>query len=104
MPVVESQIVVLDTVTWLYGQGGPVSVEIERVSVGVAHEVCEAARVEGAAATVGLYHEHLIGVLCVDMVIGYVMDVRVRSQRTDRTSARPVAEDALDLYVASWAL
>lgn len=55
--------------------GAPLGIEIEGVSVGVAGEVLESNVVDGAAAAVGFEHVHLVGALCIDVLVLDVVDI-----------------------------
>lgn len=123
LPVGEADVGVADAVTVGDVHAAPGGVEVQRVGVGVASEVVERQVGHGARAAIGLDHVHLVGVVCVDVVVLNIGDVCQRSvqnrcftgldwmkltntggQRTHGTAARPVAVDLFNENVGRWVL
>jgi hypothetical protein len=74
------------------------------VGVGVSGVAGEEGVVEEAGAAVGFDHEHLVGVVGVDVAVGDLGDIGVGAEGADGAAAREVAEDGFDENVAGWAL
>lgn len=77
LPVGKGKVGVEDAVAVNGRHGRPGGVEVERVGVGVAGEAVEDDVGHGAAAAVGLEHEHLVGTLRVHVAVRDVVDVCV---------------------------
>ena len=75
LPICEVQILIVNAIPRLQFQLGPVAVNVEAIRVFVPDEIAKGALFNGSRSSVGLYHEHLVRVDCIDIVIMDMMDI-----------------------------
>ena len=74
-PVCEIEILILHSIAWLELELRPVPVDVQSVGILVPDEVGEGALPDGAVASVGFDHEHLITIRGVYLIVGDMMNV-----------------------------
>lgn len=75
VPPIEADVGILDAVACDCFHARPGTVEIEAISVRVAHKIIELDVCHCPVTAVGLEHEHLVGVMGIDVSVLNVMNV-----------------------------